>query len=101
MKTKDDNSTDGKHITYLKNPELWRPYEPDIFDFIAKKIETGKRALIHIEESDHCDDIVFVNEYIEDWVVRNVILDELCKKSDSDIIFFDPDCARVPAFFTE
>ncbi len=24
MKTKDDQSTDGKHITYLTKPELWR-----------------------------------------------------------------------------
>ncbi len=62
-----------------------------IFDFIVEKIQTGKRTLVHIEESDHCKDIVFVNKHIEDQIVRTTILDELCNANTSDIVFFDPD----------
>jgi hypothetical protein len=91
MKTKDDTTTDGKHITYLQKPDLWRSYQPDIFDFIRKKISSGKRLLSHIEEGDHCQGIRFISDYIEDIKVREKILENICADKTSDIVFFDPD----------
>lgn len=91
MKTSDDGGTDGKHVTYLKSPQLWRSHEPDIFDFINTKISSGKRLLLHIEKSNHCKGIDFISKNIENLKIRNDILRNSCLKSNSDVIFFDPD----------
>jgi|SRR6185436_698686 len=90
MKTADDGSTDGKHITYLNKPLLWRSYEPEIFDFLNEKITQNKRLLSHIETSRYCKGIEFLNNNIELPEDR----DEVFKKlliNRSNLIFFDPD----------
>lgn len=91
MKTKDDSSTDGKHVTYLDKPELWEKFESEIYSFIYEKVATKKRLLSHIEESTFCSGIRFISNYIEDTTTREYILESLCSDTESDIIFFDPD----------
>ncbi len=90
MKTVDDGSNDGKHITYLQKPDLWRNYEPGIFDFLVDKISTTSRSLSHIEKSTHCEGIDFINKYIESTDIRRKINDDILQ-SNADIVFFDPD----------
>lgn len=90
MKTADDGSTDGKHITYLGKPDLWRIYEPDIFDFLADKISISPRSLAHIEKSIPCEGIDFINDHIENQDIRKKINENILQ-SKADIIFFDPD----------
>ena len=90
MRTKDDESTDGKHITYLEKPKIWRQFHEDVFDFLKLKIASGERHLKHIEDSSYGSGITFLNEYIEDIVSRDKALKQLIK-SDSDVVFFDPD----------
>ncbi len=91
MKTLDDMSTDGKHITYLEKPSLWRSYEGEIFDFLNEKIKSKKRLLSHIENSPYCKGIHFIGDHIENPLVRDVILKRICADNTQDIIFFDPD----------
>lgn len=90
MKTDDDNSNDGRHITYLDNPSMWMNYEPDIFEYIKQKIAKDKRSLVHIERSVFCERISFVNQKIENTKARNSILESIVS-SDSHLVFFDPD----------
>lgn len=91
MKTLDDSSTDGKHITYLLKPALWRSYETEIFDFLNEKIKSKKRLLSHIEGSSYCKGIQFINDPIEDTLVRDAILEKICRDNTQDVVFFDPD----------
>ena len=91
MKTKDDDSTDGKHITYLQKPDVWSMYEPNIFSFLNKKVTSEKRSLTHIEKSLFCQGIHFINKYIEDRTVRDQILKTICEVDTSELLFFDPD----------
>ncbi len=90
MKTKDDGGTDGKHITYLQKPEMWRLFEPEIYDFLRDKINSEKRSLSHIEESTYGSEIHFITEYIEDTDIRHTLLSNL-KAGISEVILFDPD----------
>lgn len=91
MKTLDDKSTDGKHITYLEKPNLWRSYEAEIFDFLNEKIKSKKRLLSFIENSSYCKGINFITEHIENLSIRDAILKRICSDNTQDIIFFDPD----------
>lgn len=90
MKTPDDGSSDGKHVTYLEKPELWRSFAPDIYDFLKEKIGTGERLLTHIEESTYGSGIGFLNQSIEDSEERAGALKRVIE-SEADIVLFDPD----------
>lgn len=90
MKTRDDDSTDGKHIAYFNKPEQWRLYSPDIFDYLKSKVENGSRNLRHIENSPFCTGCEFISEYIEDIGERKKSLSKSIAK-DGDIMLFDPD----------
>jgi hypothetical protein len=91
LKTEDDKSTDGKHITYLSRPSLWRDYESAIYDYLNRCIVTGSRNLSHIENSLFCRDIAFVNNLIEDDVERAKSLEGIIKNPTYNLVFFDPD----------
>lgn len=90
LKTKDDESTDGKHVTYLDKPELWREFDAEAYDFLKAKMDSGKRLLSHIETSEHCSGIGFLNSYIEDEVARKHMLQNVIESS-ADVVLFDPD----------
>ena len=90
MKTKDDGGTDGKHITYLEKSEIWEDFDSDIYEFLKSKMRAGERLLSHIESSEYCSDIEFLNEYIEDKTARRDILQKMIKR-DTDVVLFDPD----------
>lgn len=91
MKTHDDGGTDGKHIAYLQKPEIWRSFEPDIFDFLSEKITTKKRSLSHIESSLYDARIRFIASSIEHEEDRKKILASICNNQESELVFFDPD----------
>ena len=90
LKTKDDSSTDGKHITYLEKSELWANFDTDVFKLLKEKIGSGERSLTHIETSEFCSEVEFINEYIEDEDIRKKTLEQVIK-SNAEVVLFDPD----------
>lgn len=90
MKTSDDGSSDGRHVSYLNNPKIWMDYEPDIFEYIKQKIVKNKRSLIYIENSVFCKKIDFLNKKIENIKDRSLTLKSTIESS-ADLVFFDPD----------
>ncbi|HEY0010628.1 MAG TPA: hypothetical protein VGB97_01790 [Candidatus Paceibacterota bacterium] len=90
MRTRDDGSTDGKHITYLEKPEVWRAYDAEVYDFFKSTMDAGKRLLSVIEASRSLRSVQFLNAYIEDRNVRAETLD-LAVRSGADVVLFDPD----------
>ncbi len=91
LKTSDDQSTDGKHITYLATPLLWRDYEPEIYDYLKERLSTGIRSLSHIENSPFCREIHFQNDLIEDSDARKRSFESIIESPNFDLVFFDPD----------
>jgi len=91
MKTKDDDSTDGKRISYLDKPEIYSSFEPQIFDFIKEHIDSNRRDLALYEQSRHSTGINFINDHIEDPAKRLELLKAICEDKISDLVFFDPD----------
>ena len=92
MKTKDDGSSDGRHITYLNDPARWGAYDADIFSFLKEKIDSGdKRSLSHIEKSSHMEGIKFIVDYIHNEEERRRISEEILKDESINLVFFDPD----------
>ena len=70
MKTKDDGSSDGRHITYLNDPARWGAYDADIFSFLKEKI---------------------IVDYIHNEEERRRISEEILKDESINLVFFDPD----------
>jgi len=92
MKAKDDGSSDGKHIGYLKDSTRWLQYDPEVFSFIKSKIDSGsKRSVIHIEQSSLMKRIKFVSDYIYDEKDRSKMHQGIIKDKSRDLVFFDPD----------
>jgi hypothetical protein len=90
LKTKNDESTDGKHISYLEKPELWASFDPGIYTFLKEKINSGERLLSHIETSEYCSEVEFLKEYIESEDSRKNALQQVIS-SNADVVLFDPD----------
>jgi hypothetical protein len=90
MKTKDDGSTDGKHISYLEKPDTWRSFDPEVFEFLRSKTTSGKRLLSHVEGSNLCKKVQFISDYIEDRDRRSHMLDTI-RRSGAEVVLFDPD----------
>lgn len=91
MKTKDDGSTDGKHIRYLQDCNTWDCYDPKVFRFLKKALDTGKREVKLFEKSTHARGMSFINEYIENAEKRLKLFGKICADKKSSLIFFDPD----------
>ncbi len=91
LKTRDDASTDGKHIVYLEAPSLWRDYDPEVYDYLKDRFSTGRRTLAHIENSHFCRDITFKNSYIEDLLDRESLMHSILSDPKCQLVFFDPD----------
>lgn len=90
MKTRDDGSGDGKHVSYLSDPEKWRLYDADIYDSLKEGMATGRRTLQHIENGKYSSGVQFLSEYIEDDSIRSSLLTKIIK-SKQDVVLFDPD----------
>lgn len=91
LKTVDDQSTDGKHIAYLDRSDMWRSYEPEIYDYLKQKISVEARDLAHIERSLFCKGIDFANAFIEDSDKREKSIKSIVSHPHYDLVFFDPD----------
>lgn len=95
----DDGSGDGRHTQYLKDSELWRKLNPDVFDAMQQIVSVGDRSVSAVEASGLFPDAVFAGERLDtelrgesrrewrdEWFSRT--LKKLC---DCDIVFADPD----------
>ena len=45
------HNADGRHIDYLKNPDLWRAHDPALFDALERIVAADKRKVSDIEVS--------------------------------------------------
>ncbi len=94
MLTRDDERNDGNRITYLHQPEKWRSYDSNLYDYLEESIvQLGKRNINVIEASDVFINCNYYSQILEDDIAsREAYFSKFSKfAKGSDLIFFDPD----------
>lgn len=94
MLTKDDGGTDGNFTRYLKNPNKWRSFDPDLFDWLAEHFkEEPIRQVSFVEQSNLLQKCNFYSRILQDSLTerRNYFNDLKSVTQSTDLIFFDPD----------
>ncbi|MEJ0053612.1 MAG: hypothetical protein WDN10_02705 [bacterium] len=93
MLTRDDQSTDGRHTTYLADVREWRNHEPLVFDLLADAVFKNSRNLEIVEKSGLIPNSNYFREEIGDAPSqREAFFARLADEArNSDIVFLDPD----------
>ncbi len=94
MLTANDTRSDGNNNLYLKDPNIWRKYDREVFDFLDKKVnEENIKSLIEVEKSGLLPNISYFNSLLEDSMSSRTeyFRDIYSKISDFNLIFLDPD----------
>lgn len=94
------HNNDGKHISYLAKPDVWRYYDSSVFDGLKALVENGNRSTLAVQESDffHAQNyssrpLDFSNKsyHKRDQWRRDWFCNTLSDLAGCDIIFADPD----------
>lgn len=93
------HNADGKHISYLAKPELWRSRDPGLFDALKVIVEENRRNVAALEAAKLFPQAKFFNETIptlgskdERSAARSAWFARALKAiSDCNLVFLDPD----------
>lgn len=94
MLTPDDGGTDGGKLAYLKQPDRFRHFDPELFDILAHAAsEPDRRRLQTVEDSDAIPHAIYHNDMLPQAVAERAKYMAECrtKFADADLVFFDPD----------
>ena len=97
--TEDDLGTDGRKTGYLERPDLWREFDPPIFDFLAQAIAGEQRNVDVMEQATLLgDNCCFFSEIVPaDGLERCRYFDRFVEHAKgADLVFFDPDNGIEP-----
>ena len=94
MLTPNDEGNEGNVNQYLRKPDEWRQFEPDVFDFLHESVVVNETKDLRLVENN---DIVPGTDYF--WNIladnrdeRQAYFKELHREArDHDIVFLDPD----------
>jgi len=94
------HNSDGKHITYLNAPDLWRYRDPHVFDGL-KQIVNQKRRAISAVTNDGIISPYRIHDTRLDYIDSSYLKREVWRRSwfesmlvnlkKSEIVFADPD----------
>ncbi len=99
------HNQDGRHIGYLQRPDLWRHFDPNLFDALAKIVSSGQRDVRALETTNLLPGAIFASDVIPiggtiagrpymrpRWfeTVRHTL-------EEADLVFVDPDNGLEPA----
>ncbi len=97
--TENDDSNDGKFTDYLKNKDVYRKYDPELFDVIKKIAPKKNKSVMDIQNSGVLPGVVFYSDILhpigtpsdrrdirERWFEESIHVLEA-----ADLIFMDPD----------
>ncbi|KRB16646.1 hypothetical protein ASD99_09940 [Mesorhizobium sp. Root695] len=94
MLTPSDGSSDGGKLAYLKQPERYRHFDPELFDILAHAAsEPDRRRLQSIEDSGAIPNASYYNDMLPDDAACRTAFMERCASEfrDAELVFFDPD----------
>ena len=84
---------------YVKDPDKWQRYDPQLFDKLQAIIEQEEVSrLVAIESAGVIPGALFFNQLLTNKTERKAYFeDALHHLSESDVVFFDPDNGVAPA----
>lgn len=94
MLTADDGRTDGKFTSFLNQPQVWRKYDPQLFDLLYKSVVSDRsRNVALAQNTNMLPGAEFYSELLTDSRNhRTKYFNEMKEKfSNCRLIFFDPD----------
>jgi len=94
MLTPDDGRPDGHFTEYLRRPEKWRRYDPDLFDKLRELVILREvRNVTLAEDAGILHSACFYNEILhDDRENRSRYFETFWNVAEErDLIFFDPD----------
>lgn len=94
MLTDADTRNDGQFVTYLKQPERWRTYDPVLFDALARSLATPEgRNVKQAKEAGIIPRASFYDDLLTDnLAARRAYFERFLDSArGSDLVFFDPD----------
>jgi len=87
---KSGKQDDGKYINYLYKPQLYRGYDPDLFDSLHQiVIQQQDRKIAHIEHANLFPAVYFSKPLDSDRITWH--RQALEQTKDSRVVFLDPD----------
>ena len=101
------HNRDGRHIGYLNRPDLWRHFDPALFDTLRSIVWSGQRSVGELEAADILPGAKFASGSIPDGgpiaqrqQARREWLEAVRRKLErADLLFLDPDNGLEPAAF--
>ncbi len=103
--TNNDDSNDGRHITYLDKPKN-RDHCPEVFDGMKRIVESGNRNISDVEKLCLIPEAVYYHDVLSTsdcpCEERKAIRDKWHKKamkilSGTELVFADPDNGTIGA----
>ncbi len=96
MLTPDDDGRGGKLRDYLKQPEQWRHFDPELYHGLASLLRSASSPQVSLIEGTsllpratfYAAEVPDARSERDEWQ-RNIM--ELVSKSKADLVFFDPD----------
>ena len=101
--TKNDNSNDGKHITYFDR-EKERIYDPFVYDALKDIVQRQDRNVYRVEDAGIIPHAIFYHEILDTtayaWQRRQEIRDEWHRRAletlqGAQLVFADPDNGTI------
>jgi len=92
--THDDDGSDGNRTKYLKQPDIWRRYDPTLYEYLQKNVlRRGIRDVKILETSDILANCRFYSEIVDDDIKsREAYFNGFLEfAKGTDLVFFDPD----------
>lgn len=93
MLTAPDGRGDGGKIAYLQGPQIFRPFDPPLFDALGRLVMRGERSVRGVEASGVLPNARFFPPILsDDPGERSLYFDSFRRTlRDDDVVFFDPD----------
>jgi hypothetical protein len=103
----ESHNTDGRHIDYLRRPQQWRKYDPDLFDALVQIVSSGQRHVRALQTADLLPGAIFHSDTIptnrtatqQQQTRQEWFQTVLATLQHADLLFVDPDNGLEPAGF--
>ena len=93
MLTDEDQGSDGRRTSYIRKPDKWKCYDPELFDLMKTCLEQDNRTVNWAESNRIIPEATYYSKALTDNPGQRKLYfsDFLQISADRDLVFFDPD----------